>query len=230
MRMETLPPQARWVLTQAQKGIRKREPAVRQLVRKLRDEFPDATSDELARILIARQRRRLTLTAAASGAVGVVPGLGVLAVVGAGTVQSFYALEQELELVLAIGLVFGHLPVAEEDRTLEALLVVGIAGGAVKLRDDLLIAGSQRLAVHAVTTYPPILLSHLGSGALTRILKGAVGAQVGAVAARALPLAVGVGIGAGFDWVTVTALGRAAIRYYGPDGPTSKRLPPPPSE
>ena len=29
-------------------------------------------------------------------------------------------------------------------------------------------------------------------------------------------------VGAGFDWVAVSALGRAAIRYYGPGGPAAR--------
>jgi hypothetical protein len=33
---------------------------------------------------------------------------------------------------------------------------------------------------------------------------------------------VGMVAGAGFDWFAVTALGRAAIRYYGPGGPASR--------
>jgi hypothetical protein len=230
MELNALPPQLHWVLTAAQKGIKNREPAIQETVRKLRLEFPAATDGELARTLIGRTRRRLAMTAAASGAAAIVPGLGTLGVIGVGTVQSMYALEQELELVLAVGLIFGHLPVEHDDRTLEALVVVGIAGGAVKLRDDLLIAGSQRIAVHLVTTYPPLLLSRVGSAALTRILTGAIGSEVGAVLARALPAAVGITVGAGFDWITVTALGNAALRYYGPEGPASHRLPEPPPE
>lgn len=220
-----VPSQLHWVLSAAQKAIVKRQPAVEETVRKLRLELPDATPEELARTLIRRQRRRLAVTAAASGASAAFPGMGTLAVLGVGTVQSMYAMEQELELVLAVGLIFGHLPVDGEDRTLEALLVIGIAGGAVKIRDDLLIAGSQQLALHLVTTYPRLLLSRVGSAALTRILTGTVGTRVGSTLARALPVAVGIGVGAGFDWITVTALGNAALRYYGPNGPAARLLP-----
>jgi hypothetical protein len=53
---------------------------------------------------------------------------------------------------------------------------------------------------------------------------------VGAVVARALPAAIGVTVGAGFDWITVTALGNAALRYYGPQGPASHRLTGPPQD
>lgn len=230
MESKTLPPQLQWVLTAVQKGVEKREPAIQETVRKLRLELPEATPEELVENLIRRRRRHLAMTAAASGAVSIVPGLGTLGVIGVGTVQSMYALEQELELVLAVGLIFGHLPSEHEDRTLEALVVIGIAGGAIKIRDNVLIAGSQRLALHLLTTYPQLLLSRVGSAALTRILTGTVGSQVGAVIARTLPAAVGIGVGAGFDWITVTALGNAALRYYGPHGPTADRLPKPPPD
>ena len=39
-----------------------------------------------------------------------------------------------------------------------------------------------------------------------------------------IPIGVGVGLGAGFDWIAVTGLGRAAVRYYGPGGPGAKPL------
>jgi hypothetical protein len=46
--------------------------------------------------------------------------------------------------------------------------------------------------------------------------------RAAASVARAAPLAIGVAAGAGFDWLAVTALGRAAIRYYGPGGPAAR--------
>src|SRR5207249_6592123 len=39
-----------------------------------------------------------------------------------------------------------------------------------------------------------------------------------------VPLGVGIGLGAGFDWLAVTGLGRAAMRYYGPGGPGARPL------
>jgi hypothetical protein len=213
------------VLSAAQKAIKNRQPAIEDTVRKLRLEFPDAMPEELAQTLIRRQRRRLATTAAMSGAASAIPGLGSLAVLGVGTVQTMYAMEQELELVLAVGLLFGHVPVDDADRTLEALLVIGVAGGAVKIRDDVLIAGTQQLALHVVNTYPKLLLTRLGGPILTRVLASAIGAQVGAVVSRAVPAAIGIGVGAAFDWITVTALGNAALRYYGPHGPAARMLP-----
>ncbi|MBO0702010.1 MAG: hypothetical protein J2P38_03705, partial [Candidatus Dormibacteraeota bacterium] len=64
MEANALPPQLHWVLSAAQAGIKKREPAIQETVRKLRLEFPEASQEELAHVLINRQRRRLALTAA----------------------------------------------------------------------------------------------------------------------------------------------------------------------
>src|SRR6266568_3400201 len=57
----------------------------------------------------------------------------------------------------------------------------------------------------------------------TRRRVAATGALSGATAI-APGLGVGLGLGAGFDWIAVTGLGRAAMRYYGPGGPGARPL------
>lgn len=158
-------------------------------------------------MLIRRYRRRVAGTGAASGATAVIPGLGTLVALGTVTSQSLYALEQETELALAIGHLYGHDPEASDRRILEALVVVGIAGSAVKLRDSVLVEGGRRLTGHFL------------GGMLTRLASRRALSSVG----RLMPLAVGMAVGAGFDWVAVTALGKAAVRYYGPGGPGAHR-------
>jgi hypothetical protein len=59
---------------------------------------------------------------------------------------------------------------------------------------------------------------------LTRILARFATTGTAKVAARVVPLGVGVAVGAGFDWIAVTGLGRAAMKYYGPGGPGAKPL------
>jgi hypothetical protein len=56
---------------------------------------------------------------------------------------------------------------------------------------------------------------------LTRLL----GRRALSAVVRLAPMAVGMAAGAGFDWLAVTALGKAAMRYYGPRGPAVKALP-----
>src|SRR5437764_10580717 len=130
-----LPPQLRPLMAALAAVMRRREPAIRERVNRLRDENPGLGPDELAAKLIRSTRRRLATTAAASGAAAIVPGLGTVIAIGTSASQSLYALEQETELVLAIAMIHGRELADSDERMLEALVVVGLAGGAVKLRD-----------------------------------------------------------------------------------------------
>jgi hypothetical protein len=69
-----------------------------------------------------------------------------------------------------------------------------------------------------------MLLVHGSGRFITRILARFAATGAAKVAARVVPLGVGLGLGAGFDWIAVTGLGRAAVRYYGPGGPGARPL------
>src|SRR3989475_12226618 len=224
MVLDALPPQVRFVIRSLDQAMKSREPAIRSKVHQLRAAHPTYTNDQLALALIRSTRRRVAATGAISGAASIAPGLGTVLAIGTVTSQAFYALEQEVELVLAIAMVYGHELSGSEDRVLEALVVVGIASGALKLREDVLVAGGERLAVAAFRRMPGLIVAHTSGRLLTRVLTRVATSGLAKVAARVIPLAIGVGLGAGFDWVAVSGLGRAAIRYYGPGGPGAKPL------
>jgi len=226
MDLDSLPAQLRPVLNALASALRAREPAVRERVDKLRAEHPFETPDQIAQRLLRSARRRVAATGAASSASAIVPGLGTLIAVGTVTSQSLYALEQETELVLAIAIAYGHELAGSDERLLEALLVVGIAGGAVKLRESVLVAGGERLTVAAVRSLPAHALAGPGSHLLARVLTRLLGRRAVTAVVRLAPVAVGMAAGAGFDWLAVSALGRAAIRYYGPGGVAVRALPP----
>jgi hypothetical protein len=219
---DKLPPQVRTMLNALAAAMRTREPAIRQKVEELRVEHAELTADALADLLIKSTRWRVAGSGAAAGAAGIVPGLGTLFALGTATGQSVYALEQEAELVLAIAIIYGHDLAGSDERLLEALVVVGVAGGAVKLREDVLVVGGQRIAIEAFRRLPQIVVTHASGRIVRRILVRAASSRAAAVAARAVPLAIGMAVGAGFDWVAVSALGRAAKRYYGPGGPAAR--------
>jgi hypothetical protein len=224
MDFEKLPPQLRMVLHALAKAVSSREPSIRARVQQLQEANPHLTSDQLARRLIRSTRRRVATTGAISGAVSIAPGLGTMLAVGTLTSQALYALEQEIELVLAIGIIYGHELGSSDERVLEALVVVGITSGAVKLREDVLVAGGERIAIAAVRRLPTLLVTHGGGRILGRILGRFASTGAAKVAARIVPLGVGVAAGAGFDWLAVTALGHAAMKYYGPGGAGARPL------
>src|SRR5581483_4493914 len=224
MDLRSPPPQAQAALHRLAAVVGSREPAIRAHVDALRNANPHLNSDQLAAELIRSTRRRVAATGALSGAAAIAPGLGTVLAVGTVTSQALYALEQEVELVLSIAIIYGHELGGSDERVLEALVVVGLASGAVKLREDILVAGGERIAVAAFRRMPGMIVAHGGGRLVTRILSRIAASAGARVAARIIPLAVGVAAGAGFDWLTVTGLGRAAIRYYGPGGPGARPL------
>jgi hypothetical protein len=224
MDLESLPPQVRAVIKTLGQAVQRREPAIRAHVDQLRVSHAAFTNEQLALELIRSTRNRVAATGALSGAAAIAPGLGTVLALGTITSQALYALEQEVELVLAIAILFGHELTGADDRVLEALVVVGLTSGAVKLREDVLVAGGERIAVAAFRRLPGMIIAHGGGRLLTRILARAATSGTAKVAARVVPLGVGVAVGAGFDWLAVTGLGRAAMKYYGPGGPGARPL------
>jgi hypothetical protein len=224
MDLGDIPPPMRALLRSLDHAVKAREPVIREKVEQLRASHPLYTNHQLAHELIRSTRRRVASTGAVSGAISIAPGLGTVLAIGTVTSQTLFALEQEVELVLGIAMIFGHELGGSDERVLEALVVVGLTSGAVKLREDVLVAGGERLAIAAFRRLPSTLLIHGGSRLLTRILARFATTGAAKVAARVVPLGVGVVAGAGFDWVAVTGLGRAAVKYYGPGGPGAKPL------
>jgi hypothetical protein len=224
MDFDRLPPQLRSVLHTLARAVSGREPAIRGRVQLLQEANPHLTNDQLALRLIRSTRRRVAATGAISGAVSIAPGLGTMLAVGTLTSQALYALEQEIELVLAVAMIYGHELGSSDERVVEALVVVGITSGAVKLREDVLVAGSERVAVAAFRRLPAVLLTHGGGRIIGRILTRVSTTGMAKIAARVVPLGVGVAAGAGFDWLAVTGLGHAAMKYYGPGGAGAKPL------
>jgi hypothetical protein len=223
MDFDRLPPQLQAVLRTLARAISSREPAMRLRVELLRRDHPHLTNDQLALTLIRSTRKRVATTGALSGALAIAPGLGTMLAIGTVTSQALYALEQEIELVLSVAMIYGHELATSDERVVEALVVVGITSGAVKLREDVLVAGGERIAVAAFRSVPG-LLTHGGGGILGRVLTRFASTGAAKVAARVVPLGVGVAAGACFDWLAVTGLGRAAMKYYGPGGPGARPL------
>ena len=224
MDFDRLPPQVQMVMRSLAHAVSSREPAIRGRVEVLRARHPHFTNDQLALEVIRSTRRRVATTGAISGAASIAPGLGTVLAIGTVTSQALYALEQEIELVLSVAMIYGHELGSSDERVLEAIVVVGLTSGAVKLREDAIVAGGERLAIAAFRRVPATLLAHGGGRILTRIMTRLATSGAAKAAARVVPIGVGIAAGAGFDWIAVTALGRAAMKYYGPGGPAARPL------
>src|SRR5438477_8915959 len=197
MDLDRLPPQLRDILNALAGALRSREPALRAKVEAVRMANPGLNSDQLALKLIRDTRVRVAATGAASGAAAIAPGLGTLLSLGAATSQALYALEQETELVMAIAILYGHELLDSDERVLEALVVVGIAGGSVKLRENVLVAGGERISIAAFRRLPRAWLMRAGGHVLNTVLGKVAAQRLAASVARPAALAIGVVVGAG---------------------------------
>src|SRR5260370_37496152 len=113
--VDRLPPQLQTVLRGLARMISSRKPALQAKVDQSRARHPHLTNDQLALALIRSTRRRVAGTGSLSAAAAIAPGLGTMIAVGTITSQAFYALEQEVELVLAVAMLYGHeLPTPDE--------------------------------------------------------------------------------------------------------------------
>src|ERR1700692_3991560 len=160
MDLDSLPPQLRSALGALTHAVQSREPSIRAKVEELRSSHPNYTNHQLALALIRSTRRRVAATGALSGAVSIAPGLGTVLAIGTITSQTLYALEQEVELVLGVAMIFGHELGDSDERVIEALVVVGITSGAVKLREDVLVAGGGGVGLGAGRHPPPPPFTH----------------------------------------------------------------------
>ena len=109
------------------------EASARLRVVKLREEFPDATLEELAHKLIMKKCRETAVVGATTSGATLIPGLGTIAGLTMGiAVDLGITFIMQAELVLEIAALYGHQLTPEEKRR-TVLLITGLSGGTTTL-------------------------------------------------------------------------------------------------
>ncbi len=156
----------------------------------LRKSEPDFHSDDHARMLV----RRTALRCAAAGAVSGLPS-GLIALGSLGAELAFLVFQQ-FRLILGIATVYGHEP-SQRERFAEAMSCLAYASGVgVGI-------GKQGIAtvLEAATMEGGVIAGRLGTNFFRERL------------AKAIPF-VGIVSGGALNYLSVRAVGRAAIRFY----------------
>lgn len=161
---------------------------IRRDVAALRESEPDFHSDDHARLLV----RRTALRCAAAGAVSGLPS-GVIAIGTLGAELAFLVFQQ-FRLILGIATVYGHEP-SQRERFAEAMSCLAYASGVG--------VGKQGIAtvLESATMEGGMIAEKLGSNFFRERLS------------KAIPF-VGVVSGGALNYVSVRAVGRAAIKFY----------------
>jgi hypothetical protein len=161
---------------------------IRRDVAALKEIEPDFHSRDHARLLV----RRTALRCAAAGAVSGLPG-GMIAIGALGAELAFLVFQQ-FRLILGIATVYGHEP-SQRERFAEAMSCLAYASGVG--------IGKQGLAtmLESATMEGGFIAEKLGANFFRERL------------AKAIPF-VGIVSGGALNYVSVRAVGRAAIKFY----------------
>jgi hypothetical protein len=161
---------------------------IRRDVEALKANAPDFHSDDHARLLV----RRTALRCAAAGAVSGLPS-GLIAIGTLGAELAFLVFQQ-FRLILGIATVYGHEP-TQRERFAEAMSCLAYASGVG--------IGKQGIAamLESATMDGGMIAEKLGANFFRDRL------------AKAIPF-VGALSGGALNYVSVRAVGRAAIKFY----------------
>ena len=182
-------------------------------VARLRAEHPDDTPDQLADRLIRRYAKDLAVSGAVTGGAAASPVAGVAVAAASAGADAAVSVNRLGEMIMALGIIYGHEALSVEERRAAVLTVMGIADGAA--------VGMTGLAARAGAK---------GGARVLRRLPAAGTAATGGVARRTvtklsstkgpwsltslIPYGIGAGVGAAGNALLARAVGRAAKEYF----------------
>lgn len=189
--------------------------AVHQHVASLRRRNPEATPEQLVRLL---EKEFLVLVASAGGAVGAAAaapavGTGVALVLTASDVATFFS--ASAAYVLAVASVHG-IEVEDVDRRRALLLTALLGESGAKALTDITGLGATNVARLLLTRMPVATVKKVNTTLTRRMLRKQLAKQSGLFFGRLLPYGIGVVVGASGG----RALGREVIagtrKTFGP--------------
>ncbi len=183
-----------------------------ETVRQLRAAHPGASPDELVSRVVRQTAKEMAIGGAMTGGAAASPVAGItLAAAAVGTDAAFNA-NRLGEMVMAIGLLYGHGDATVEERKLWLVAVMGMADSAAVGLSGLAARWGARGSTRLLAKVP-------ASSKKAFVAKAARSGSPWGLAAL-LPYGVGAGVGAAGNAALVLAVGRAAREYF-------TRTPPP---
>jgi len=184
-----------------------------EAVSRLRAEDPTATADQLVDRLIRRCAKELAVGGAVAGGAAASPVAGVAVAAATAGADATYSMGRLSEMIMGIGLIYGHEQQTVDERTALVLAVLGLsesaAVGLTGVAARLGSRGGARLVAKLPSTSAP------ASAGATRKVLAKVGSSKGPWSlASLIPYGIGAGVGAAGNAVLATSVGRAAKQYF----------------
>jgi hypothetical protein len=190
--------------------VRRRGDAIRTAVEVVRLRHPDATPDDVARLLVYQRSKLSAITGAVSSLPGAFPGVGTATEIGAGLADAVALVYSQVALVMAVASAFDHDLDAHEDRAADVRVVLALEAGVARFgKHGPELADGKRLDPRD-RSLSAELNRELGALVVKRTARRRVRTLLG----REIPFGVGVAIGAGSNFKAMRHTGRTALRYY----------------
>ncbi len=190
--------------------VRRRSDTIRRAVEVERLKHPEASPQDLARLIMYHRCKVSAAGGAVSALPGAFPGVGTAAEIGVGLADAVALVYAQVALVIAIAAAFDHDLDAHDARAADVRIILALDAGAAKFgKHGVELSGGDPLdpSGHGLAAE---LNKELGALVVKRTARRRARTLLG----RKIPFGVGVAIGAGANFKVMRHTGRTALRYY----------------
>ena len=209
--------------------VETRYDAARSRVEDIRMAHPHLGTEAVVDELVRRYTRELAAVAAASGGAAAVPGIGTATSLAAAGADLAYTMTKLGEMILAIGVAFGHDADSLSERKAWVLAVLSMGRGAVVGVDGLAGRVGSTGGARIVRSITSTQLDRVNSKLAAKLLAKLTTEQAALRMGRLLPFGIGAGVGAAGNVMIVRSIARAARQFFAdthPGGPGAPGAPP----
>ena len=190
--------------------VSRRGDAIKTAVEVVRLRHPDATPNDVARMLVYQRSKLSAIAGAVTALPGAFPGVGTATEIGAGLADAIALVYTQVALVMAVAAAYDHDLEAHDARAADVRVVLALDAGVAKFgKHGVELADGERLDPND-RSLSEDLNRELGALVVKRTARRRVRTLLG----REIPFGVGVAIGAGANFKAMRHTGRTALRYY----------------
>lgn len=190
--------------------VRRRGDAIKTAVEVVRLRHPDATPNDVARILVYQRSKLSAIAGAVSSIPGAFPGVGTATEIGAGLADAVALVYTQVALVMAVAAAFDHDLDAHDARAADVRVVLALDAGVAKFGKHGVELSDGELLNPNDRSLSEDLNRELGAMVVKRTARRRARTLLG----REIPFGVGVAFGAGANFKAMRHTGRTALRYY----------------
>jgi hypothetical protein len=190
--------------------VRRRGEAVKTAVEVVSLRHPDATPNDVARLLVYQRSKLSAITGAVSALPGAFPGVGTATEIGAGLADAVALVYTQVALVMAVAAAYGHDLEAHDARAADVRVVLALDAGVARFGKH----GPEMSDGHRLDPNDRSISEDLNKELGALVVKRTARRRARTLLGREIPFGVGVAIGAGANFKAMRHTGRTALRYY----------------